>query len=98
MSMIGPRPEQVSLYETYTGVLPGFSLRQKAKPGITGLAQLKYGYTHDLNGAANKLRWDLIYLSQLGFGTETYLVVRTFSFVMKGLMRVFIRKLTFWRS
>lgn len=98
MSMIGPRPEQVALYQEYTDILPDFSLRQKAKPGITGLAQLKYGYTHDLNGAANKLRWDLIYLNQLGFGTETFLVTRTFTFVMKGLGRVFWRKLTFWRS
>jgi lipopolysaccharide/colanic/teichoic acid biosynthesis glycosyltransferase len=98
MSMIGPRPEQVSLYQEYSDLLPGFSLRQKSKPGITGLAQLKYGYTHDLNGAASKLRWDLIYLNQLGFRSETFLATRTFSFVMARLSRILLLKLMFWRS
>jgi len=91
MSMIGPRPEQVKLYEDYAQSLPNFHLRQKAKPGITGLAQLRHGYTSDLEGAARKLRWDLVYLRSLGFRVETYLVIQTFTFVMKGLARVFFR-------
>ena len=98
MSMIGPRPEQVTLYQKYAAILPGFAHRQMVKPGITGLAQLKYGYTSDVEGAAKKLRWDLIYLRRMGFATETYLIVRTFSFVMRGLGRVLLRKLTFWRK
>lgn len=98
MSMIGPRPEQPSLYKTYAKQLPGFTHRQLVKPGITGLAQLKHGYTHDAEGAAGKLRWDLIYLRHMGYGLETHLVRWTFRFIMSGLGRVFWRKLTFWRK
>lgn len=91
MSMIGPRPEQVQLYKIYANAMPNFYLRQKTKPGITGLAQLRFGYTSDAEGAGKKLRWDLVYLQSLGFRTETHLVLRTFTFVMKGLGRVFLR-------
>lgn len=98
MTMIGPRPEQVTLYAKYAEALPGFEKRQKVKPGITGLAQLKYGYTNDVEGASKKLRWDLLYLRRMGFDTETHLVRATFSFITKGLARVFFLKLAFRRK
>lgn len=91
MSMVGPRPEQVQLYKIYANAMPKFYLRQKIKPGITGLAQLRFEYTSDAEGAGKKLRWDLVYLQSLGFRTETHLVLRTFTFVMKGLVCVFSR-------
>ena len=94
MSMIGPRPEQVTLYLQYSAVKPRFALRQMVKPGITGLAQLKHGYTDTVTGAARKLNWDLLYLKRMGFGMETFLVWWTFRFVMAGLGKVFWRKLT----
>ena len=67
------------------------SVNAKIKPGITGLAQLRFEYTSDAEGAGKKLRWDLVYLQSLGFRTETHLVLRTFTFVMKGLVCVFSR-------
>lgn len=94
MSMIGPRPEQVTLYLQYSAIKPRFALRQMVKPGITGLAQLKHGYTDTVTGAARKLNWDLLYLKRMGFGMETFLVWWTFRFVMAGLGKVFWRKLT----
>lgn len=98
MSMIGPRPEQPALVEKYIQTLPGFDQRHLVKPGITGLAQLKHGYTDDAKGAKGKLRWDRVYLRYMGYRLETHLVRWTFRFIMGGLCRVFWRKLTFWRK
>ena len=88
MSMIGPRPEQVTFYEDYSRCIPGYSDRQAIKPGITGLAQLKYGYTCDKIGTARKLKWDLEYIARMGYRLELYIIWKTFLFVMGRLLRI----------
>ena len=87
MSVIGPRPEQVAFTEEFKEHIPGFGLRLLVKPGISGLAQLKLGYTDDVRGAARKLNWDMVYISRMGFAMECYIVGATFGFVMRRLAR-----------
>jgi len=86
MSMVGPRPEQVTFYKEYEAGIPGYALRQQVRPGITGLAQLKYGYTSDIVGTARKLKWDLEYIRRLGFGVEGYIIWQTLLFVCQRLL------------
>lgn len=88
MSLVGPRPEQVEFYRQYEHAIPGYARRQIVRPGITGLAQLKYGYTSDEAGTARKLKWDLEYINRQGFGIETHIMWQTFLFVMARLLRV----------
>lgn len=85
MSMVGPRPEQVEFYEQYKATIPGYAARQQVRPGITGLAQLKYGYTSDEVGTARKLKWDLEYIRRSGPGLETHIVLQTMQFVFQRL-------------
>ena len=40
MSIVGPRPHPVALNEQYRRLVHGYMLRHKAKPGITGWAQI----------------------------------------------------------
>ena len=58
------------------------------RPGITGLAQLKYGYTSDTVGTARKLKWDLEYIRRSGFRLEAYIILRTIVFVFQRLFNV----------
>jgi len=86
MSMVGPRPEQVDFYNQYVAEIPGYALRQQVRPGISGLAQLKYGYTSDVVGTARKLRWDLEYIRRQGFAVEFYIIWQTMVFVFQRLL------------
>ena len=91
MSLVGPRPEQVAFYNQYEHSIPGYAPRQIVRPGITGLAQLKYGYTSDEAGTTRKLKWDLEYINRQGFDIETYIMWHTFLFVMSRLLRLPIK-------
>lgn len=88
MSVVGPRPEQVYFYDAFSNSIPGYDRRQTVRPGITGLAQLKYGYTNDRIGTAHKLRWDLEYIQRQGLRIELYVMWHTFLFVMGRLLNI----------
>jgi len=88
MSLVGPRPEQVSFYRMFEHSIPGYARRQVVRPGITGLAQLKYGYTSDEAGTTRKLKWDLTYINKQGFRLEASIIVQTCFFVLGRLLRL----------
>jgi lipopolysaccharide/colanic/teichoic acid biosynthesis glycosyltransferase len=62
MSLVGPRPERPEIIEQIHNDLPHFSQRLVAAPGLTGLAQVRLGYSNDLDGMRQKLNCDLHYL------------------------------------
>ncbi|MGH1577909.1 sugar transferase [Planktotalea sp.] len=88
MSLVGPRPEQVAFYRMYEHSIPGYARRQLVRPGITGLAQLKYGYTSDEAGTTRKLKWDLAYITRQGFLLESYIMLLTCLFVLGRLLHI----------
>jgi lipopolysaccharide/colanic/teichoic acid biosynthesis glycosyltransferase len=45
MSLVGPRPERPELTADLASIVPYFEERLRAKPGLTGLAQVHLGYT-----------------------------------------------------
>lgn len=62
MSMVGPRPERPQLFGDLVAQIPGYALRCRALPGITGVAQIKNGYDDSLESAARKVQYDLYYI------------------------------------
>lgn len=88
MSMVGPRPEQVIFVSQYERSIRNYANRQVVRPGITGLAQLKYGYTLDEAGTVRKLKWDLLYIKHQGFLIDLYIIWNTFLFVLGSLLRI----------
>lgn len=81
MSLIGPRPEQPEFFQDYAQNIQGFSTRQSVRPGISGLAQIRCGYTDCDVGARRKLKWDLEYIRQQGFALEGQIFLRTIVYV-----------------
>jgi putative colanic acid biosynthesis UDP-glucose lipid carrier transferase len=63
MSVVGPRPHPMAMNETYRKLVPGYMLRHKVKPGITGLAQVNgfRGETETLEKIEKRLEYDLEY-------------------------------------
>lgn len=77
MSFIGPRPEQPHLVEYYKQHIAGFDLRHAVRPGLSGLAQVAFGYAADLEETREKFRYDLYYVQNLSAGLDLKILGRT---------------------
>src|SRR5579871_528881 len=62
MAIVGPRPLPHSNYALFMEKIPYFRLRSAVRPGITGWAQIKYGYANGLEEETEKMRYDLYYI------------------------------------
>lgn len=77
MSLVGPRPERPDLINQISRHLPQFVDRLAVRPGLTGLAQLRNGYTDDLDGARLKLDYDMSYIGSMSVWKDLKLMVQT---------------------
>ena len=77
MSLVGPRPERPEIIERLRRSMPKIERRLIAKPGLTGLAQIRNGYTSDTTGARKKLAYDLRYLRRRNMWQELLLLLGT---------------------
>lgn len=81
MSLVGPRPERIEHVELYTSQIIEFKYRANVKAGITGLAQIYGRYN---TSAYDKLKLDLIYISNYSILFDLELLMKTFKvFIMK---------------
>lgn len=64
MSVVGPRPHAIAHNEQYRKLIPGYMIRHKVKPGITGLAQINgwRGETDTLEKMDRRVHYDLEYV------------------------------------
>jgi exopolysaccharide biosynthesis polyprenyl glycosylphosphotransferase len=62
LSIVGPRPERPVFVEEYEATIPFYGSRLLIRPGVTGWAQVKYGYADDEADAVEKLTYDLFYV------------------------------------
>ena len=67
MSIVGPRPHAVAHNEYYRRLIPGYMLRHKVRPGLTGWAQVNgwRGETETLEKMEKRVEYDLDYLQPL---------------------------------
>ncbi|HEX7010252.1 MAG TPA: sugar transferase, partial [Phycisphaeraceae bacterium] len=77
MSIVGPRPERPEVIEQLRAALPRIERRLAVAPGLTGLAQVRNGYSNDLAGMRRKLAYDLLYLRRRSFFTDLGLILQT---------------------
>ena len=77
LSLVGPRPEQPRYVEELVEKLPYYDLRHIVRPGLTGWAQVKYGYAGDERDALEKLQYDFHYLRRQSLLFDLRIVGRT---------------------
>ena len=77
LSLVGPRPEQPQYVGELTDKIPFYDLRHLVRPGLTGWAQVKFGYAGDERDALEKLQYDFFYLQRQTFGLDVRIVART---------------------
>ena len=77
MSVIGPRPERPEWTGLIEEQIPGFWLRTKVLPGITGWAQVNYKYCNSIEDARNKLAYDIEYIRNSSLAMDLRILGRT---------------------
>jgi lipopolysaccharide/colanic/teichoic acid biosynthesis glycosyltransferase len=82
MNLIGPRPEQPEIFARLRAEVPGFAHRQAVLPGISGLAQIRYGYGAEPEDARIKLRHDLEYLERRSLALDARILLETVPVVL----------------
>jgi lipopolysaccharide/colanic/teichoic acid biosynthesis glycosyltransferase len=74
MSLVGPRPERPFFSEQFEKEIPEYGFRLKVKAGLTGLAQVEGKYNTSVE---DKLRYDLIYISNYSFLRDLIIMIQT---------------------
>jgi putative colanic acid biosynthesis UDP-glucose lipid carrier transferase len=79
MSIVGPRPHAMAHNEIYKELVPGYMLRHKVKPGITGWAQI-HGYrgeTDQLVKMEKRVEYDKFYIENMSLGLDLKIIFVT---------------------
>ena len=84
LSIVGPRPEQPHYVDELNEKLPFYSMRHLVRPGLTGWAQIKYGYAGDERDALEKLQYEFFYLRHQSLSLDLRIVGRTVRSVLGG--------------
>ncbi len=84
LSIVGPRPEQPQYVEELTQKLPFYPLRHLVRPGLTGWAQVKYGYAGNERDALEKLQYEFFYLGHQGLGFDLRIMGRTVRSIIRS--------------
>jgi lipopolysaccharide/colanic/teichoic acid biosynthesis glycosyltransferase len=82
MNIVGPRPERPTIFAELTQNISEYRLRQRAKPGITGLAQINHHYDECLDDVRKKVQYDLEYIQQQGLLEDFKIMLKTIPVVL----------------
>ena len=77
MNIVGPRPERPTIIVNLVRDIREYPARHRARPGITGWAQINAAYDTSLEDVRRKVRYDLEYLEQRSLATDLRIMART---------------------
>jgi putative colanic acid biosynthesis UDP-glucose lipid carrier transferase len=85
MSLIGPRPHALSVNEQFRKLIPGYMVRHKVKPGITGWAQVNgCRGGDDLESMRKRTEYDLAYLRSWSLRLDLLIILLTARLLILG--------------
>ncbi len=82
MNIVGPRPHPVSNYELFLRHIPYYEFRSLVRPGLTGWAQVRYGYANDLEEETEKMRYDFYYIKHRSLFLDLRIILETFGVLL----------------
>ncbi len=86
MSVVGPRPHMQAHTDEYSASVDKYLVRHYAKPGITGLAQIK-GYRGEIihkSDIINRTRFDIFYLEKWSPALDLKIIYLTIKNMITG--------------
>ena len=84
MSFVGPRPERPFFVKQLCEEVPYYNVRHSIKPGITGLAQVRYQYGASVEDSIQKLQYDLYYVKNNSLFLDVLILIDTLQVVILG--------------
>ena len=85
MSLIGPRPDYYTHALEYLNNIEGYRERYSIRPGITGLSQVRLGYTEGLEATLKKTYIDNYYIKNVGYIIDIKIAFNTLLIIIYGL-------------
>ena len=82
MNIVGPRPEQPTIFAELRREVAGYPERQRVLPGITGWAQVNLGYDETMEDVQKKVELDLEYIGRRSAIEDLTIMARTMPVVV----------------
>ena len=83
MGFVGPRPERPEFVAWLREELPFYYLRTLIRPGLTGWAQVRFGYGSTLAETKEKLEYDLYYIKHMSLGLDLLIMFETIKTILR---------------
>lgn len=77
MNIVGPRPERPLIFQQLREEIRQYDLRQRARPGITGWAQINQKYDSTVADVRRKVQYDLAYLDRRSVAEDLRIMLKT---------------------
>jgi exopolysaccharide biosynthesis polyprenyl glycosylphosphotransferase len=84
MNLIGPRPHPTSNHAVFVDDIAYYGLRNSVRPGVTGWAQVRYGYANNLEEETEKMRYDLFYIKNRSIWLDLRILLETVGIIVFG--------------
>jgi exopolysaccharide biosynthesis polyprenyl glycosylphosphotransferase len=84
MNLVGPRPHPVCNEEIFERHIAYYSLRSTVHPGVTGWAQVRYGYANNIEEETEKMRYDLYYIKNRSLRLDARILLETVGIILLG--------------
>lgn len=84
LSLVGPRPERPEFVAAFSESIPFYAFRHLIRPGLTGWAQVNYGYADDEADTIEKLTYDLYYVKFMSLWLDLQVLGRSIWTVLSG--------------
>jgi lipopolysaccharide/colanic/teichoic acid biosynthesis glycosyltransferase len=82
MNIVGPRPERPTIFAELREHIAEYPLRQRAMPGITGLAQINHHYDHSIEDVRTKVQYDLEYIRRQSVLEDVRIMLKTLPVIL----------------
>jgi len=77
MNVVGPRPEQPTIFARMREHIERYQDRQRVRPGITGWAQVNQRYDSSVDDVKTKVKFDLEYIERQSVLEDLRIMART---------------------
>ncbi len=84
MNLIGPRPHPYCNHQMFEEHIAYYGLRSAVLPGVTGWAQVRYGYANTLEEETDKMRYDLYYIKNRSLWLDVRILIATVGIMILG--------------